>query len=82
MPSVGHMGTQVQIVFTELDEDGNSQREIPVKLATRVFSFGQYLDLFRQAWEQRNEVRKGVGLPPLPLPEAYEAARSAADGGK
>ena len=74
MPSVGHLGSQLQTIFVEQDDDGNAVAEIPVKLATRVFSFAAWLDLFRDAWQQRNEVRTGCGLEALPLPDAYEMA--------
>jgi len=74
MARVGHLGSQLQTIFVEQDDEGNVTAEIPVKFSTRVFSFAGYLDLFRQAWEQRNEVRKGCGLEPLPLPDAYELA--------
>ena len=74
MATVGHLGTQIRILFVEQDEEGNARQEIPITLSTRVFSFVEYLDLFRQAWEQRNEIRKGLELSSLPLPDAYQLA--------
>lgn len=74
MPSVSHFGSKLQVIFVEEDDEGNAVREVPVTLSTRVFSFAAYLELFRQAWEQRNDVRKSCGLPPLPYPEAYRRA--------
>lgn len=77
MSTVAHLGSQLQTIFVEQDDDGNAEREIPVRLLARSLSVAAYLDLFRQVWEQRNEVRKGLELPPLPLPPAYRAAIAA-----
>jgi hypothetical protein len=77
MPSVGHLGSKLEILFVEQDADGNAEQTVPVRLMAKAFSFPAYLELFRQAWEQRNEVRKGLELPPLPLPESYRAAVAA-----
>lgn len=74
MQHVAHFGSKLQVIFVEEDGEGNATREIPVVLSTRIFSFDAYLELFRQAWEQRNAVRESCGLAPVPLPESYRNA--------
>jgi hypothetical protein len=71
------MGSRLEILFVEQDADGNAAREIPVRLLARALTIEAYIDLFRSAWEQRNEVRKGLEMEPLPLPESYHRAVAA-----